>query len=262
MTRRLTTEASPFIARAASTHSQARSVQPGVVADALAAPGRPLDAATRAVMEPRFGHDFSQVRVHTDSLAADSARSVNARAYTSGRDVGVRRRAVRSAFVAGPAAHRPRADARRPAERGRPARRAHGQHERAIDSSGKRTQPSRRVVAGGSAHVSPASGAPAIQREPPASDDAKKPEEKDAGDVIVEGLKTVAEQAVDNNPKVKTVVVEPIKNRRRVSGTSSRPAKRSASSAGAPGRSGSPAARCSPTRAAGRRSKASTSRRR
>jgi len=38
-------------------------------------------------MEPRFGHDFSQVQVHTDEKAADSARSVNALAYTVGRDV-------------------------------------------------------------------------------------------------------------------------------------------------------------------------------
>jgi hypothetical protein len=38
-------------------------------------------------MEPRFGHDFSRVRVHTDSKAAESARAVNALAYTVGRDV-------------------------------------------------------------------------------------------------------------------------------------------------------------------------------
>ena len=38
-------------------------------------------------MEPRFGHDFSQVRVHTDARAAESARAVNALAYTVGRDV-------------------------------------------------------------------------------------------------------------------------------------------------------------------------------
>jgi len=38
-------------------------------------------------MEPRFGHDFSQVRVHTDAEAAESARAVNAQAYTVGRDV-------------------------------------------------------------------------------------------------------------------------------------------------------------------------------
>lgn len=50
-------------------------------------PGRPLDAATRVFFEPRFGQDFSHVRVHTDARAAESARSVNALAYTVGRDV-------------------------------------------------------------------------------------------------------------------------------------------------------------------------------
>jgi hypothetical protein len=34
-------------------------------------PGQPLDASTRAFMEPRFGHDFSRVRVHPDSRAVD-----------------------------------------------------------------------------------------------------------------------------------------------------------------------------------------------
>ena len=38
-------------------------------------------------MEPRFGHDFGQVHVHTDAPAAESARAVNAVAYTVGRDV-------------------------------------------------------------------------------------------------------------------------------------------------------------------------------
>jgi len=38
-------------------------------------------------MEPRFGHDFSNVRVHTDSKAAESAGAVDALAYTVGRDV-------------------------------------------------------------------------------------------------------------------------------------------------------------------------------
>jgi len=49
--------------------------------------GQPLDASTRAFMEPRFGHDFGHVRVHTDARAAESARSVSALAYTVGRDV-------------------------------------------------------------------------------------------------------------------------------------------------------------------------------
>ncbi|HEX6552912.1 MAG TPA: DUF4157 domain-containing protein [Ktedonobacteraceae bacterium] len=49
--------------------------------------GQPLDESTRSFMEPRFGHDFSRVRVHTDERAAESARSVNALAYTAGQDV-------------------------------------------------------------------------------------------------------------------------------------------------------------------------------
>jgi hypothetical protein len=38
-------------------------------------------------MEPHFGHDFSQVRVHTDSRAAESARSISALAYTVGQHI-------------------------------------------------------------------------------------------------------------------------------------------------------------------------------
>jgi hypothetical protein len=60
---------------------------PPVVHDVLRSPGQPLDLATSAFFEPRFAHDFSQVRVHTDTKAAESARAVNARAYTVGRDV-------------------------------------------------------------------------------------------------------------------------------------------------------------------------------
>jgi hypothetical protein len=60
---------------------------PPVVHDVLRGPGQPLDEATRAFMEPRFGQDFSHVRVHTGTEAARSAHAVNARAYTVGRDV-------------------------------------------------------------------------------------------------------------------------------------------------------------------------------
>jgi len=44
--------------------------------------GKPLPESDRAYFEPRFGRDFSQVRVHTDSRAAESAR-----AFTVGQDV-------------------------------------------------------------------------------------------------------------------------------------------------------------------------------
>ena len=60
---------------------------PGVVHQALRSPGQPLDTGTRAFMEPRFGYDFSGVRVHTGEDAAESARAVNALAYTVSRNV-------------------------------------------------------------------------------------------------------------------------------------------------------------------------------
>jgi hypothetical protein len=60
---------------------------PLIVQDVLRSPGQPLDAATRAFMEPRFGHDFSKVRIHADAKAAESAQKMNALAYTAGRDV-------------------------------------------------------------------------------------------------------------------------------------------------------------------------------
>lgn len=49
--------------------------------------GQPLDQATRAFFEPRFGRDFSGVRVHHDNAAAESARELHAQAYTLGHDV-------------------------------------------------------------------------------------------------------------------------------------------------------------------------------
>lgn len=49
--------------------------------------GQPLPPSARAFFEPRFGSDFSQVRVHTDGSAAADARALNARAYTFGNHV-------------------------------------------------------------------------------------------------------------------------------------------------------------------------------
>jgi hypothetical protein len=60
---------------------------PPVVHEVLRSAGQPLDAETRAFMEPRFGHDFANVRVHTDTKAAESARAVSALAYTVGNNV-------------------------------------------------------------------------------------------------------------------------------------------------------------------------------
>ncbi len=49
--------------------------------------GQPLSESSKAFYEPRFGHDFSHVRVHTDTQAAKLAESVNAQAFTVGKDV-------------------------------------------------------------------------------------------------------------------------------------------------------------------------------
>lgn len=63
------------------------SEAPAIVHEVLHSSGRPLDSATRSFFEPRFGHDFSGVRIHTGARAAESARQVNALAYTVGNNV-------------------------------------------------------------------------------------------------------------------------------------------------------------------------------
>jgi hypothetical protein len=60
---------------------------PPIVHDVLRSPGQPLDSETRAFFEPRFDHDFSRVRVHTDSRAAQSAYGIGALAYAVGRQL-------------------------------------------------------------------------------------------------------------------------------------------------------------------------------
>jgi phosphoglycolate phosphatase-like HAD superfamily hydrolase len=72
--------------RSAANPSTPPAVPP-IVHDVLRSSGQPINTGIRTLMEPRFGHDFSNVRVHTDAMAAESARSVNALAYTVGRDV-------------------------------------------------------------------------------------------------------------------------------------------------------------------------------
>lgn len=60
---------------------------PPLIHEVLRSPGQPLDAKTRAFMEPRFGHDFSKVRIHTDRRSAESAQAINALAYTVGQRI-------------------------------------------------------------------------------------------------------------------------------------------------------------------------------
>lgn len=74
---------------AKETYSKTPEVTPQIESNinSLKGGGHPLPGPTRAFFEPRFGHDFSRVRVHTDAKAAEAARSLNAKAYTVGRNV-------------------------------------------------------------------------------------------------------------------------------------------------------------------------------
>jgi hypothetical protein len=53
----------------------------------LGSSGQHLPEASRTFFEPRFGYDFSNVRVHNDTVAAKSAQSINALAYTTGNNI-------------------------------------------------------------------------------------------------------------------------------------------------------------------------------
>lgn len=63
------------------------SLLPSAVQAGVQLPGQPLEPGPRAIMEDRFGHDFSAVRVHKDDAAAQSAREVGARAYAFGQHI-------------------------------------------------------------------------------------------------------------------------------------------------------------------------------
>jgi hypothetical protein len=75
-----------MLQRYSRDHSEISEIPP-IVHEVLRSPSQPLDSFTRSFMEPRFGHDFSRVRVHTDAKAAESAQAVNALAYTVGQSV-------------------------------------------------------------------------------------------------------------------------------------------------------------------------------
>jgi uncharacterized protein DUF4157 len=72
----------------ASVTAALEEQQPTLVKDVVnSGGGSPLDRDTQGFMESRLGADFSDVRVHTDSTASESARSVQAHAYTVGTDI-------------------------------------------------------------------------------------------------------------------------------------------------------------------------------
>jgi hypothetical protein len=60
---------------------------PSVIHEVLRSPGQPLDSDTRNFFEPRFGQDFSKVRIHADRPAVAAARDIAARAFTVGEHI-------------------------------------------------------------------------------------------------------------------------------------------------------------------------------
>ena len=99
----MTARMTPLIQKQAVEEEEEEEVQlqarettartPGVSSDlssgieSLKSGGQPLPEGTRAFMEQRFGYDFGSVRIHTDNKAAETAKNLNARAFTVGRDV-------------------------------------------------------------------------------------------------------------------------------------------------------------------------------
>jgi len=85
--RQVEEEEEPVQAKQANNQAPAvnSSIESGI--QSLKGGGQPLPESTRSFFEPRFGTNFSHVRVHTDSKAAETAKSVNAKAFTTGKDV-------------------------------------------------------------------------------------------------------------------------------------------------------------------------------
>jgi len=76
-----TLHAKPLVEEITPQKAESSEVPP-VVHEVLHSSGQPLDPETRSFLDPRFGHDFSQVRVHADAKAAESARTIDALAFT------------------------------------------------------------------------------------------------------------------------------------------------------------------------------------
>ncbi|MEO6422899.1 MAG: DUF4157 domain-containing protein, partial [Candidatus Nitrotoga sp.] len=77
----------PSIQRFTRQSTDDAGTAPASVDRVLSGSGRPLDPALQQDMGKRFGHDFSQVRVHTDGFAEQSAQEVHAHAYTVGHNM-------------------------------------------------------------------------------------------------------------------------------------------------------------------------------
>jgi hypothetical protein len=77
----------PPMRQAENAGKTARAPQVKPAAQTVERKGETLSGETRRYFEPRFGYDFSKVRIHADGEAARSAHAIQSRAYTLGRDI-------------------------------------------------------------------------------------------------------------------------------------------------------------------------------
>ena len=76
-----------LLQRKCTSNQSEPSVAPPIVHEVLSSPGQSLEQNTRTLMESRFNHDFSRVKIHTDEKAAKSSQALNAIAYTVQQDI-------------------------------------------------------------------------------------------------------------------------------------------------------------------------------
>lgn len=99
------TPTGPQVSRLGQSPTSSGTTAPPIVHEVLNSSGQPLDSATRAFMEPRFGFDFSSVRLHTGGAARSSTAEVGAMAYTVGRHVVLREESPSHQLLAHELAH-------------------------------------------------------------------------------------------------------------------------------------------------------------
>jgi hypothetical protein len=68
-------------------HQASQNTQNTVNLDLPKSDGQPLERSVSEYMEPRFGYSFQDVRIHTSSQSTDISHSLNARAFTTGKDI-------------------------------------------------------------------------------------------------------------------------------------------------------------------------------
>ena len=163
---------------------------PPVVGEVLRSTGQALNDDTRVRMEQRLGSNFSQVRVHTDARAAQSAAAVDALAYTVGRDIvfGEGRYAPHSASGQRLLAHEL---AHVVQQRGA----AHDAHEAAADWTAQAALPG-----GAATSPMPATAGAVLQRQPVP---AGTPQVVPTLNLPTAGIELAADEAISaDNPKL------------------------------------------------------------